>query len=247
MRRFWVIARRELAAFFLAPASYVVAVLFLLLMGFIFYLICRDLRDGSAGLAAMQNLFLVALWIALPLAAPVLTMRLFAEERRQGTFETLMTAPVRTPEVVLGKYAAALAFFIFLWLPTLLYAGVLHTFSPLSATSDLGALAGGYLGVFVIGAFYLAIGTFTSACTRSQVVAAVFSSALIWGFFFAGYMLQDSPAGALQHMAAYFSPLIHLSDFARGAVDTRPLAFYGINTVFLLFAAVTVVEARKGR
>lgn len=247
MRRFWAIARRELSAFFLAPSAYVVAVLFLLLMGFMFYLICRDLRDGAAGLTAMQNLFLVALWVALPLAAPMLTMRLFAEERRQGTFETLMTAPVRTPEVVLGKYAAALAFYVFLWVPTLLYAGVLHAFSPLSAPPDLGALAGGYLGVLMIGAFYLAIGTLASACTRSQVVSAILSSAVIWGFFFAGYMLQDSPSGSLQRVAAYLSPLIHLSDFARGAVDTRPLAFYGINTVLLLFAAVTVIDARKGR
>lgn len=246
MRTFWVLVRRELGAIFLSPIAWAMLAFFLVVMGASFWMLADLLARGAEGGTILGELLgSIFFWLAILIVVPVMTMRAFAEERRAGTFETLMTAPVRDGTVVLAKYAALLAFYAALWLPTLAYAVVLWTLRPLGAPTDTGALAAGYLGVFLLGAFFLAIGLLASALTRSQVVAAIAAFAALCVFFFAGFLPYLPRGQSMSRAAHYASGVTHLLDFARGVVDTRPIAFYLINTALVLWAAVKAVEARR--
>ncbi len=172
-------------------------------------------------------------------------MRIFADEKRSGTIELLMTAPVTDAAVVLGKYAGALSFFVIMWSPTVAYAYVLRAFSPLTASVDYGPMLGGYLGAFLVGGFYVALGVFASSLTRNQIIAAIVSFTFFGVFFFAGLFVYVGKTDLLKDVVGYFSAMAHMSDFSRGAIDTRPIVFYLSSTVLLLFATVKVVESRK--
>lgn len=246
MRNFLLLWRREIAAYFLSPVAWAVSVFFLLSMGFSFWLLVLALAQEGGGLSVMSNWFgSIFFWLALLVIAPLLTMRLFAEERRSGTLELLLTAPVREVEVVLAKYAAALTFYGALWAPTLAYAVVLRVYSPMTAPVDMGALAGGYLGAFCVGALFLALGLLASALTRNQIIAAVTGFGLVSALFFAGFIPWVWRTEAMQRAAVYFSPIVHMMDFARGVVDSRAVAFYAINTALVLFATVRVLDHRS--
>ena len=149
MRGFLATFGRELRAYFFSPLAYVVLTFFLLVNGYVFWLIVSYLNDPRAQAGALplfgQTIFF---WLVLLFVAPVLTMRLLSEERRSGTIEMLMTAPVTETQVVLGKYAAALGYYAFLWLPTLVYVWVVAHFGSV----DPGPVLSGYLGVLGIGA-----------------------------------------------------------------------------------------------
>lgn len=249
MRTFLVLLRRELAALFFSPIAWTALALFLILMGASFslllYLLAQgaEATDGGTIMSHLLGSFFT--WLALLIVAPAITLRTFAEERRSGTFETLMTAPVRDGVVVLAKYAAALVFYIALWLPTLAYPAGLRALRPMGAPLDLGALAAGYLGVFAIGAAAIAAGVLISAVARSQAVAAIGSFVAICVFFLAGFIPYWPMGLPLSGAAHYASAVTHLLDFARGIVDSRAIAFYLINTAWLLWAAVHAVESRQ--
>lgn len=249
MRAFGVQLRRELGALFVSPIAWAAFTFFLVVMGASFWMLLDQLSAGAeateGGAIISQLLGSIFFWVALWLTVPALTMRLFAEEQRSGTFETLMTAPIRDGEVVLAKYLAALIFYTLLWAATLVYAAALAALAPAGAPMDAGALAVGYLGVLLIGAMALAAGVWVSALTRSQVVAALACFALIFVFFLVGF-LPYLPIGAtFTRSAHYISGVTHLLDFSRGVLDTRAIAFYLINTAWLLWAAVRTVEARR--
>jgi ABC-2 type transport system permease protein len=249
MRTFGVLLRRELGAIFLSPIAWTAMTFFLAVMGASFWMLLELLARGAegteGGTVIGQLLGSIFFWLALLIVAPVITMRTLAEERRSGTFEMLMTAPVRDGAVVLAKYAAALLFYAALWLPTLAYPIALRLLRPLGAPMDVGALAAGYLGVMLIGAAALAAGVFASAVTRSQVTAALGGFAIVCVFFLAGFLPYIPHGETMSRAAHYASGVTHLLDFARGVVDTRPIAFYVINTAWLLWAAVQMVGARR--
>ena len=246
MKTFLILCRKELAAYFVSAIAYVMMVFFLAVMGFSFWLLVSVLMQGPASATAMKELFgSIFFWIAVLIVVPVLTMRLFAEEKRSGTIETLMTAPVTDTAVVLAKYAGALGFYVIMWLPTAAYALILQAFSPSAAPVDPGPMLGGYAGAFLVGALFIAIGVFSSATTRNQIVAAIMCFALICIAFFAGFIPYLAQRPEIRNIGAYLSPVSHMLDFSRGAVDTRPVVFYLTATAFVLFATIKVVEARK--
>ena len=246
MRAFLTLWRRELEAYFLSPIAYVMTIFFLVIMGFSFWMLVSVMAQGPAGVTVMQELFgSFFFWIAMLIVVPVLTMRLFAEEKRSGTIESLMTAPVTDTAVVLAKYAGAFGFFIVMWLPTIAYAYILKAFSPLSAPVDLGPMAGGYLGAFLLGSFYISVGLFASSLTNNQIVAAITSFAIICMAFFGGFLTFFARSEGLRSVAAYFSSVSHMLDFSRGAVDTRPIVLCISATALMLFATVKVIESRK--
>jgi ABC-2 type transport system permease protein len=246
MRSFLTLWRRELAAYFLSPIAYVMMIFFLVVMGFSFWLLASVLAQGPAGVTIMKELFSsIFFWIAMLIVVPVLTMRLFAEEKRSGTIETLMTAPVTDSAVVLAKYFGALSFFIVMWIPTILYAFILKAFSPLSAPVDLGPMLGGYVGAFLVGALYIAVGLFSSSLTSNQIVSAIVSFAMICVAFLAGFITFLASSPWVIQAGAYASSITHMLDFSRGAVDTRPVVFYVTTAALMLFATIKVVESRK--
>jgi len=237
---------RELRAYFFSPLAWVVLFFFLLINGFIFAVIVSFLNDPRSPAGPPLELFFggtLFFWLILLFIGPVLTMRLLSEELRSGSIEVLMTAPVTEAEVVVGKYLAALTFYLFLWLPTLAYAGLIAWQSEV----DWGPVAAGYLGILGIGALFLAVGLFASALSKSQLVAAIITFAmliLLFSFGLLETLLQGETAKAV---FGYLNLWNHMDEFARGVVDSRRLIYYLSATLFFLFLTTRALEARKWR
>jgi ABC-2 type transport system permease protein len=247
MRTFLVLWRRELLAYALSPTAYLVMVLFLAVTGAGFWVLIAALAAGPGSAAGATELLGWVFLLTLLVAAPLLTMRLFAEERRSGTFETLMTAPVRDVEVVLAKYAGSVAFFAVMLLPTVAYGPLLRAAAAVPPPADPAALAGVYAGALLVGSFLLAIGLLASALTRSQIAAGLLAFATIALFLLGGLLPYVWHTATADRLGAYLSPVAHMADFSRGVFDTRPFAFYAIGTAWVLFATVRVLESRRWR
>jgi len=237
---------RELRAYFFSPLAYGVMTLLLLVNGGVFWVIVSFLNDPRAQFGAPLQLFFgqtIFFWLVLLFVAPVLTMRLISEERRSGTIEVLMTAPVTEGQVIVGKYLAALVFYVFLWAPTLVYAVIVDYHSEV----DWGPVAAGYIGVVGIGALFLAVGTFASALSRSQLVAATLTFAMLVPLFAFGLLENLVNSDALKRAFSYMNLWQHMDDFGKGIVDTRQLVYYASATVLFLFLAARSLEAKKWR
>ena len=244
MRAVWATYTRELRAYFFAPLAYVVLFFFLIVNGFIFVNLIGNLINPQvmARDPALSYFFHTS-WILMLLLVPVLTMRLLSEELRSGSIEILMTAPISEAQVVAGKYLAAFTFYAFLWLPTLVYALMIARHSEV----DWGPVAAGYLGILGIGALFLAVGTFASAMTRSQLVAAIVAVALVFLLFLLGLFQEQIDNEGLKQALGYVDLFGHLDEFSRGIVDTRRLAYYGSGILFFLFLATRALEDKKWR
>lgn len=246
MRALLTLWRKELAGCFLSPIAYVVTIFFLAVMGYIFWFLASVLAGGPGGVTVLHLFFASPFfWMVLLVVVPVLTMRLLAEEKRSGTMETLLCAPISDTAVVLAKYLGVLTFYIAMWLPTISYLFVLRRFSAVMAPLDPAALATGYLGVLLVGAFYLAMGVFCSALTSNQIIAAIMTFALTSLAFFAGFLEVVGRTDLQREVGAYISSYTHIYDFSRGVLDSRPIVFYLTGTALFLFAAVKAVEARR--
>ncbi len=247
MNVFLTLWRREIAAYFLSPIAYVFMVFFLLIMGLNFFGVVQALAEGGGNIQVMQAFFTwIFFWIPMLVVGPLLTMRLFAEEKRSGTIEMLMTAPVSDTAVVLAKYFGALVFFVITWLPTLAYVAILKACGAAGVTLDYSSILTGYLCTLLVGALYLAIGLFCSAMTKNQIIAMIMGFVLVCGVFFAGIIFSFiSRSDSARDIATMFCSVQHMMDFARGSVDTRPVVFYVSSSALLLFATVKLVEARK--
>ena len=211
-----------------------------------FWLIVSYLNDPSAGAGAPLELFFgqtIFFWLVLLFVTPVLTMRLISEERRSGTIEVLMTAPVTSGQVVTGKFLAAFLFYAFLWSPSLVYVGVIQYYSEV----DWGPVAAGYLGILGIGALFLAVGVLGSAFSRNQIVAAVTTFAVLILLFTFGLLADLVNQPILKEAFDYLNLWQHMGDFAKGIVDTRRLVYYASVGFLFLFLAARVLEARKWR
>src|SRR5262245_60562816 len=182
-------------------------------------------------------------WIALALLATVLPMRLLAEERRSGTIEPLLTAPVAPIEVVLGKWLGASGFFAACWAPTLLYVVYLRA---VGATLDPGPIAAGYLGTLLIGGAALAVGLLASSLTRNQLLAATLSFVAFFGTLLVGALEGQvrSPAlAAALHRASLFRMM---EDFGHGIVDSRPVLQLVTVTVLALLVTTALLSRLRG-
>ena len=235
---------RELRAYFLSPLAYAVLFFFLGVNGVVFSIIVSYMVDPrvSAGMQPFAPFFGFAVWWQLALV-PLLTMRLLADERRSGSIEVLMTAPITEGQVVVGKFLAALAFYVFLWLPILAYPA----FVELHGEVDWGLIAAAFAGTILMGAFFLAIGLVTSALTRSQLLAALASVAVVMLFLFVSAAGGLATSQNVQEVVSYVSVLDHVDEFGRGVVDSRRLVFYLSGVAFFLFAAARLLEERKWR
>ena len=246
--------RREFSAYFLSPVAYVVLAVFLAVTGHLFYLTLTQLTAaGPKGIEYPMQLMLgdEKFWLVYLFIPPLLTMRLFAEERSTGTLEMLMTTPLRDWQVVLSKYLACFAFYVVLWLPTLLYLPILldldwHTGE---VSIDLWPVVSSYLGLALAGAMFLALGLFISSLVRSQMVAALLTLFLGLGFIVVGLWRPEMDSGSLLYRILYFFtvPLHFSRDFSRGIIDTRHLVLYVSVALFCLFLTVRSLESRRWR
>jgi ABC-2 type transport system permease protein len=244
MNGLWPVLKRELFSLFVTPTAWVVGTAFLLLQGLHFYLIVAHFAaqpDLSAEAGPVETFFGQTILLYLPVlfVCPVLTMRLFAEERRSGTIEPLLTAPVDTVGIVLGKYLAVLLTYLALWLPTVVYMLLLSRWGAV----DWRVVAAGYLAVGCVGAGCLSLGTLASALSRSQLSAAVMSGLAILGLFMFGIGEFIFEPGAGYDLSAYVSVWGQMNDFSRGLIDSRRLVFDATLVLLPLFVTVRAVDA----
>ena len=238
---------RELRAYYFSPLGWAVLTLVLLVNGGVFWVLVSFLSDprSPASATPLEYFFgqTVFFWLVLLFVTPVLTMRLLAEERKSGTIEVLMTAPISESQVVAGKYVAALVFYVALWLPSLVYAAILAAYSEV----DWGPVASGYLGILGMGAVFLAVGVFASSLTRNQIVAALATFAILMVFFSFGLLEGLFQGELLKEAFGYMNLWQHMEDFSRGVVDTRRIVFYLSVSLLFLFLASRTLEAKKWR
>jgi ABC-2 type transport system permease protein len=179
---------------------------------------------------------------------PMITMRLLSEEKRAGTLEMLMTAPVTDFEVVFAKYLGAVVLYMLMWGLTGFYVLILRHFAGGSTALDLGPVASGYIGVLIIGQFLIAIGVLSSSLTKNQVLAALMSFALVFIALIVvnwlTFLFQGGPIGKIVRAVSAFE---HMEDFSRGIVDARPIVWYLSGAALVLFVTTRVVESRKWR
>lgn len=246
MRSFLVLWRREMTGYFLSPVAYASLTFFLVVMGLIFYFLVSILAEGVPGIGVMNVMFGSPFyWMTLMVVIPLLTMRLFAEERRMGTLENLLTAPISDASVVAAKFAGVFSFYLLIWLPTLLFIAGLQHFSAESPPLDPGAVAGGYFGALLSGAFFLSLGLLCSITTSNQIVAAITCFALMILVFFTGFLEYMSFSRLALTVTDLVSPHRHLAEFSRGIIDTRAVFFYVSGTAFFLFTATRILESRQ--
>ncbi|MEO1084154.1 MAG: ABC transporter permease [Acidobacteriota bacterium] len=244
MRSFLAVYSRELRAYFVSPLAWVILTALLLVQGYFFSIIVASLSDPNTVAGATPfSYFFGFFWITLLFITPAITMRLVAEERRSGTIESLMTAPITEVQVVLAKFFAALAFYGFLWLPTLLYPVLVGRHTDV----DWGPVASGYLGTLLIGAMALAVGLFGSSFTKNQIVAAVTTFGLLMALFalpWAGDLVRDETIGKI---FGYMDLIAHMDEFAKGIIDTRRVVYYLTTTALFLFLTTRALAAKKWR
>ncbi|MFM8540844.1 MAG: ABC transporter permease [Nitrospira sp.] len=248
------IARRELRSAFTSPIIYVVAAVFVLIFGMLSYIAVVNASAQSIrlmqiqGMAANINLndlvfrpTFYSAAIILLLVLPLLTMRVFSEERKLRTFELLITSPVSISEIVAGKFAAVLL----IYLGMLALTGIVPVVLAVFNSFDWAPVFTGYLGLLLMGALFLAVGLFASAMTENQIVAAFLSFGLlllVWLLGAMGSILGDTPAG---NAIAYLSFIEHYDRLVRGLIDTKDLVYYVSGIVFMLFLTHRVVDSQR--
>ena len=242
--KFAAIFEKELRSYFTSLLAYVVMAVFLVLSAFFFYtnlafFITMGGFDLNRGLWQYQ---FHDMRLVLLLIAPLLTMRLFAEERRQGTLELLWTYPVLDASLIAGKYLAALVVLVAMLALTLSYPAAIAFIYPL----DFGSVLVGYLGLFLLGAAFLACGIFVSSLTESQLVAGTVTFGLLLFF----WVLTWNQAAANDRLVAALTQ-VSLFDrfylFARGAIDSKDLVFFVLFITFFLFLTLLSLESRHWR
>lgn len=248
MHVYWTMVRRELGGYFNSILGYVIITAALFLMGLSFVVMLGNLRSEPMPVTLTELFFMTPFfWMIVLLAAPVITMRLFAMERFSGTYETLMTTPVRDIQVVMAKFTAALLFYVVLWLPLLACLFIVHHYTDQQGAMDAGVLGSTYLGILLIGAVYIAMGCLGSALTKSQTVAAMIGLGLGTAFFMASFLTDQfqSMDTWQRELLAGFSLVDQMHDFTRGVVDTRPVVFHLSLTFLFLFLTLRAIESRR--
>lgn len=251
MKMFLTLLRRELAAFFLSVTGYVIIAAVTLLIGSTFVMFIKNIGSDAFPMPVTELFFNSQMfWIIVILVTPVITMRLFALEKASGTYETLMTTPVGDMQVVAAKFTAALFFYMIMWLPALACLLVVAHFTHQAHALDKGMVSGMYLGIFLSGAMFVAIGCFTSSLTRSQVAAAMVSLAigvilLIVAYLAYAQVIPATDQGRTTSWLYYFNLFKQMENFTRGVVDTRAAIFYASAAFFFLFLTLRVVESRR--
>lgn len=259
MRNILAIYNKELRSYFVSPVAYVIAGVFLFLSGYLFrnilmqfnYWCLQFSQQQQSMQGGMPNLNLNEMvvtqffgvmdfiWL---MVVPMLTMRLLAEEKKNGTMELLMTSPISTVEVLLGKFFACLTLYMAIVALTLVYCGILEVYGD----PDWGPIWSAYLGYLLLGGTFIGVGMLASSLTENQIVAVLLSFGallLLWLIDWSASFAGPTAAKILQ----YLSIIGHLQDFQRGVIDTSDVIFYLSFIFFTLFVTSRVLESRRWR
>jgi ABC-2 type transport system permease protein len=255
MKNIWAICKKEIKTYFTSPIAYVIITVFLVLIGFFFYSLIWWFNSQSLQMAQNQYYYQQLninqmvysplfhnMSIILLLMIPLLTMRLFSEEKKRQTDELLFTSPISVNQIILGKYFASL----FVLLVMLFLTGILSIFVFSYGNPELAPILSGYLGIFLVGAAFLAVGIFFSSVTENQIVSAILTFGallLFWILNWASY----SAGGMWKSVLNYLSFFQHFDDMTRGILDTTDLVYY-LSFIFLgLFLTHSVIQSKRWR
>jgi gliding motility-associated transport system permease protein len=260
MKGMYAVYRKEMSHYFVSPVAYVIVAVFLILAAYFFTQLLAlyiqrafeaGLEEGQFGGGAafdvpslVMRSFFGVLSTLLLFLTPMLTMGVYAEERRRGTMELLMTSPVTDLQIVLGKFFASITLLAIMLLPTAIgFAYMLRHSEP---TAPWRVLGSEYLGVFLLGAALLAIGSFFSSVTESQLIAVILSfgaNLLLWVLDFGSQTASSAWASTLEYLSAFR----HYDDFTRGVIDTSNVIFY-LSFIFLgVFLTIRSVDSMRWR
>lgn len=254
MRNVWIICRKELGSYFASPVAYILLIMFGLIFGFFFWnalaaFVVESVQSQMSGRSFPMNL---NEWIVRPLLSnlavinlffiPLITMRLFAEEKRTGTIELLATSPVRDIEIILGKWLAS----VLLYACLLLFTAVNFAFLFKYGNPDWKPLLVGYLGVFLLAGALLAIGTFISSLTKNQIIAGAVTFGICLLLYVFGWVSGYETA-TWARVLSYVSVATHIESFEKGVLDAKDAIFY-VTVIFLgLFFTARSMESLRWR
>ena len=258
MRNILAIVERELRAYFSSPIAYVVLTIFVFLSGLFFRsILAQVMQMGLISQMQAAQLgprpmdmpgmisrgFLSTMSVILLFIMPMLTMGLFSEEKKRGTIELLLTAPVTDLQVVLGKFFAAGTFFVILLLSTAIPTAVLYLYS----TPASGPILTAYLGLLLYGLSIVAIGLFISTLTENQIIAAVLSFGTIMVLWLVDVVANNAESPTSKGILTYLSILSHLDDFMKGVLSTSHIIFYLSLMLIGLFLTYRSIDSLRWR
>ncbi|MDF1657381.1 MAG: ABC transporter permease [Verrucomicrobiales bacterium] len=250
MRAFLILFTKELRSFFLSPLAWIVMALFTFLNGWLFVGMINAMRLRVSSRSLVYNLFDSGwFWMGFFILFPLITMRLFAEERKMGTIEGLLTAPVRTSEVILAKYCATVVVYLVIVAPLFMFFPLFQLITGEQAAFQAGALWGTSLGLLLVGIFHVAIGTLASALTSNQLIAAMLTFVFVMLHYFMGFMERFGLVSGSNwgDSLSYFSTIEHMHSLTEGLIDSRPIIYYISFAAVLLTITHHVLESRKWR
>ncbi len=233
----YALFKKEISNFLGSLIGIMVVVVFLLITGLFLWVFQSDFNVMTFGYANLDSLFILAPWVFLFLV-PAVTMRSFAEERRTGTIEMLLTKPLSDWQIVTGKYFAGVVLVIIALLPTLIYYISIYQLSLPVGNVDNGGFWGSYIGLFFLSATFVSIGLFCSSVTNNQILAFILS-VFLCGFLYLGFDLIYSMAlfGKVDLFIQQLGMANHYSSMSRGVIDTRDLIYF--LSVIVLFLSLT--------
>ena len=253
LRNIIAIADKELRAYFASPIAYIIIGLFALLFGWFFYMFLtvfirqseQMMQFGGGGAninqqmirGVLQNAAVIILFVM-----PIITMRTYAEEKRSGTIELLLTSPVTDFQIIIGKFLGALGLYGAMLLVTVVYMAILFIYG----NPEWRPVVAGYLGLLLMGGCFIAVGLLISSLTKNQIVAAVLTFAvflMLWVINWIG----DSSGPTTQAIVSYLSITEHFDDFARGVIDTKHVVYYLSFITFGLFLTAKSVDSERWR
>jgi ABC-2 type transport system permease protein len=238
-----VLLKKELRSFFSSATGYIVIGIFLLFTGLFLWVFPGQYNIPESGYAQLDGLFELAPWLFLFLV-PAVTMRMFAEEKRNGTIELLYTKPLTGLEIVLGKYLAAVVLVLLALLPTLIYFGSVYYLAEPFGNVDTGAFWGSFIGLFFLAAIYVAIGVFCSSISNNQIVS--FITAVIMCFFiYSGFDLIGSlfSSGKTITFISSIGINAHYESMSRGVIDSRDVVYFlSVRALFIFGTKLTIKQ-----
>ena len=236
MNKVFAIAKKELTAYFESPIAYIVLILTISVFNVFFYMIVDQNREAS-----LRDVFKVMEFMFVFLI-PLLTMKIFSEEKLTGTIEFLMTSPITNTAIVLGKYLGSLIFFTLIIIMTVTYYFIIEYFGQ----PDRMSILTGFLGIWLEGSFFLAIGILTSSWTRNQIIAAISSYAILFSLYFS-ISFTNSLSGPMEAVVRYAGTWSHLGNFTVGLITIADVVYYLSGIIFCLILTRFGIENRLWR
>lgn len=237
--------RKEISSFLNSLIGYIVIVVFLAIISLFMWVFPGEMNILDAGYANIDTLFVIAPWVFMFLV-PAITMRSFADEKKSGTIELLLTRPLSDFHIVMAKYLAGVTLVLLSLIPTLVYYISVHILGNPVGNIDTGGMWGSYIGLFFLASGFVAIGIFSSSVTENQIISFIVSVFLCF-FFYLGFDSISNLAlfGKVDAFIIQLGIQEHYLSMSRGVIDTRDVVYFFSLAAFFLLLTKTVLESRK--